>query len=282
MSMKKRKIELEDRIVQDNLKLDSDSIIWDFKIKKDITVCLVGIPKDASEKHIEIVAKAYLFADFMDYNKLIEQRKIVFSNELCGYKENNRIRDILIDENMIQLFKERFYYSEIEFYKEVKEYQEHNELVDICLSRYIEFCENEINNLVIKPKNQITGFKTLLTDTQQTNLYKALKGNYIDCTEAEFKAMFTDNPQPLKWIDTGSTRHEPNKQTIFEFIYLLKEYNYLKDSKTDLITITNKNNLYRKLEFIFPEIKNFASSNNFKPIKDMPRKKELETIIKSL
>jgi len=133
-------------------------------------------------------------------------------------------------------------------------------------------------------KQTITGFKTILTEYQQSKLYKTLQNNYIDCTEVEFKAIFTDNPQPIKWIDKGTTRHEPNKQTIFEFIYLLKEYNHLKDSKTDLDTTgNNRNNFNRKLEFIFPEIKNFSqSSGTGKSAKNTSRKKELEKIIKSL
>ena len=164
------------------------------------------------------------------------------------------------------------------------------ENVSLHINEQIDFLQTtnneKINNsLIINPKtnNTITGFKTTLTDQQQADLYKALQNNYIDCSEVEFKAMFTDNPKSIKWVDKGTTRHEPNKQTIFEFIYLLKEYNYFKDYKTELDTLpTNQNNLYRKLEFIFPEIKNFASSNNFKPTKNTPRKKELETIIKSL
>ena len=141
-----------------------------------------------------------------------------------------------------------------------------------------------IENNLSKQKTTITGFETTLSEPKQSKLYKALQNNYIDCSEVEFKAMFTNKPKPIKWIDKGTTRHEPNKQTIFEFIYLLKEYSYLKDYKTDLDKMpTNKNNLYRKLEYIFPDIKNFASSSGTgKSQKNTQRKNKLETIIKSL
>jgi hypothetical protein len=44
-----------------------------------------------------------------------------------------------------------------------------------------------------------TGFKTTLSEPQKIKLYEALKGDYIDCSKADFIAMFTDNPKPIKW-----------------------------------------------------------------------------------
>lgn len=48
-------------------------------------------------------------------------------------------------------------------------------------------------------ETQITGFETTLKDQQQSNLYNALQNNYIDCSEVEFKALFTDEPNPIRW-----------------------------------------------------------------------------------
>jgi hypothetical protein len=133
------------------------------------------------------------------------------------------------------------------------------------------------------PKNIITGFNTNLDIDQLETLYKALSKNYIECSLDDFKAIFTEHPKPIKWIDKGGTRHEPNKQTIFEFFYLLKENNYLKNPGIDLdLTGTNPNNFYKKLKFIFPNIKNFPNSNKFKAEQNTPRKKELKIIIQSL
>ena len=158
-----------------------------------------------------------------------------------------------------------------------------NEMVELLANLdYSVILKKQIEEMGKPQETHITGFETTLKEQQITNLYNALQNNYVDCSEEDFKAMFTDNPKPIKWIDKGTTRHEPNKQTIFEFIYLLKEYNYLEKSNFDT-TASNINNLFRKLETIFPELKNFAaSSGNGKAVKDTVRKKELESIIKTI
>ena len=78
------------------------------------------------------------------------------------------------------------------YYNEIPKYEQF-----LKLDNYI----NEIfeNNT----KSKLTGFKTTLTEPQQRNLYNALQNDYIDCSEAEFKAMFTDNPKPIKWLESN-------------------------------------------------------------------------------
>ena len=132
----------------------------------------------------------------------------------------------------------------------------------------------------------LTGFKSSLEDKQIETLFDQLKSNYIDknTNPDHFKAIFKDETLPeieIKWIDKSKTRHEPNKQTIFEFFYLLKEHKYLKQDNFDT-TATNPNNFYRKLETIFPDIKNFPQSNPYKYQNKTNRQKELEKIILSL
>ncbi len=68
--------------------------------------------------------------------------------------------------------------------------------------KMLKILEKELRKRDTKPT--ITGFKTTLTDAQQTALYKVLQNNYIDCTEEEFKAMFTDDPKPIKWLKTNA------------------------------------------------------------------------------
>lgn len=135
----------------------------------------------------------------------------------------------------------------------------------------------------VKPPSK--GFKSNLNDEQIGILYNAMVGNYFDATPANFQAIFKDEPLPpdfsIKWIDRGTTRHEPNKQTIFEFLYLLKDFNYLDKSIFDILT-ADKNNLYRKLETLFPDIKNFPQSNPQASQNRTPRQKELKTIISTL
>lgn len=132
------------------------------------------------------------------------------------------------------------------------------------------------------PKTTIKGFNTSLQPEQTESLYSQMKDDYIDCTLDDFKAMFSDSPKPLKWIDKSPKRNQPNKKTIFEFIYLLKEYDYIKKIELNT-TATEPNNLYRKLELLFPDLNNFPESNvSGKAEKNTPRKKKLEDIIKSI
>ncbi len=137
---------------------------------------------------------------------------------------------------------------------------------------------------LVNETTKVTGFISCsLTAKQIEYLFNQLVDKKFldeDTPPNHFKALFSESPKQLNWIDTGITRHEPNKQTIYELFYLLKD-KYLKDTDLDS-TATNPNNLYRKLEYIFPDAKNFAASNPFKINQNTPRKKELKSIIKSL
>jgi len=98
-------------------------------------------------------------------------------------------------------------------------YNQIESFIEKVNDRIIEIKRNEIKKLEVRLKkikhnenqptknttdfNKITGFKTTLTEPQQSKLYKALQNNYIDCSEVEFVAIFTDNPKPLKWFKTN-------------------------------------------------------------------------------
>lgn len=129
------------------------------------------------------------------------------------------------------------------------------------------------------------GFQSKLSDTQLERLYNQMQDNYFDATLANFKAIFKDEELPpdcaIKWTDIGQKRHEPNKQTIFEFLYLLKDFGHLDKSIFDVSPL-DKNNLYRKLETLFPDIKNFSASNPHAVQNKTLRQKELKTIILTL
>ena len=149
----------------------------------------------------------------------------------------------------------------------------------------IELLKTESESKIDTSTAKLTGFQSSLDDKQIENLYSQMNGNYFEATPGHFKTIFKNEPLPpdcsIKWIDKGITRHEPNKQTLFEFLYLLKEYGYLDKSNFDT-TPTNDNNLYRKLETIFPGFKNFPASNPTAIQKKTPRQKKLDEFICSL
>jgi len=175
------------------------------------------------------------------------------------------------------------------FYSEIDQTENQLEKFEILRLEISERLSN-IKNRPLKYGSLITnlstttGFKSSLTDVQIVKLFEQMQ-TYIEGNLNNFKATFKNEPFPpnfsIKWIDRGKTRHEPNKQTLFEFFFLLKEYGYLEKSNFDT-TSTNQNNLYRKLETIFPEINNFPASNPTAPQRNTPRQKELEAIILSL
>lgn len=140
------------------------------------------------------------------------------------------------------------------------------------------------SNVKITNKRIIKGFQTNLTDKQIENLYIQMQDKYFDTSPENFNVFLRAGDLDgiiIKWIDKSITRHKPNKSTIYEFLYLLKEYNYIDHKEFDT-TPSNQNNLYRKLETVFPDINNFPQSNPFKLQGNTARHKELETIIKSL
>lgn len=149
------------------------------------------------------------------------------------------------------------------------------------MNAYYDYLDYEESSKELK-NNRLKGFAKTLDDEQIKKLYKGLfENNFIDCSEIDFSSIFSDLPTPIKWKDTSVTHPtKPNKQTIFELFYLLNEFNYitLPDCKAD-----NSNNFFRKLEFIFPDIKNFKNSaGSGRSQKKTVRQKELKTIIESL
>lgn len=136
-------------------------------------------------------------------------------------------------------------------------------------------------------KNAITGFKSNLNDDQIKRLFNSLIENYIskDTSFNQFQAIFKHEKLThgfkIQWIDKSKTRHEPNKQTLFEFFYLLRDHDFLDKMNFDT-SPSNENNLYRKLEYIFPDIKHFKNTNPHCSQKKTLRQQELEKIILSL
>ena len=139
--------------------------------------------------------------------------------------------------------------------------------------------------LTRKPlKQEIKGFESKLTDPQISSLYEQMQGNYFNTSPENLTAFLNGGDLDdivIKWIDKSTTRHEPNKSTIYEFLYLLRQYNYIESNEFDT-TSSNPNNLYRKLETVFFDINNFPQSNPHNIQRNTDRQKELEIIIKFL
>ncbi|MDG5800040.1 hypothetical protein QA597_06680 [Marinilabiliaceae bacterium ANBcel2] len=135
-----------------------------------------------------------------------------------------------------------------------------------------------------KLNSEVTGLNTKLNKHQIKTLHKKLNDNFLKTPIEHFEAFLTNKNLMgirIKWIDLSTTRKTPNKSTIYEFLYLLKECNYIESKEFDT-NPTNPNNLYRKLKSIFPDITNFPNSNPYGIQRKTARHKELETIIQSL
>lgn len=89
------------------------------------------------------------------------------------------------------------------------------------------------NGSVTKP--QLTGFSTVLTTPKIIDLYSKLQGSYVDCSETDFKAMFSDNPKPVKWT---------NKKALLAFFV------------SDIFQKENPDNYWNKAESIFVDVSN--------------------------
>ncbi len=115
-----------------------------------------------------------------------------------------------------------------EFYANGLDLPRYNKIVNFMRKlEHLRYMKNIDNPL---KENTITGFKTILTVQQRAGLYKALQNKYIDCSEAEFKAMFTDSPKPIKWIE---------RKVLLSFFV------------SDLFQKKNPDNYWKKAESIF-------------------------------
>lgn len=83
----------------------------------------------------------------------------------------------------------------------------------------------------------------------------------------------------IKWIDKSVTRHEPNIQTLYEFIYLLKPY--IKSDCFDT-SVSNQNNLYGIIRFHFDGVNNISVKNPCKVLNNTKRKQLLKSIVENL
>lgn len=129
-------------------------------------------------------------------------------------------------------------------------------------------------------RNQL---QTKLTDTQRGKLYELLvKNGFISGTTDKTGFIWAfggesekpNNWEPIEWIDKSVTRHEPNMQTLFELLYLLKI-----DNDT---TASNPDNMYNKIRYIFKYSKDIASKNPYKAQQRTKRQKLLKDIIEEI
>lgn len=138
----------------------------------------------------------------------------------------------------------------------------------------------------LPPNESQHSFESTLTKPQIKKLFKALVANkYIheETIESDFKAVFSgDLPEghnSIKWIDKSKKRHEPNAQTLFELLYLLKPYIESKNYDT---SASNEANFYRLIKNCFADVKNLPEKNPTKVMCNTPRKTLLKSIVESL
>lgn len=144
-------------------------------------------------------------------------------------------------------------------------------------------------------------FKTSLTNNQIKYLFKALReAKFIsDKTSFEtFRKVFSGversllNNDRIDWTDLSTTRKKPNAQTLFTFIFLLKEYMprevYRSPKETELLFTTNgtPNSLFPKFYACFsgPTKLNTKNRNNprFEPILVTDRQQLLKSIVDNM
>lgn len=145
-------------------------------------------------------------------DKLNTAHSFIWSYMPDGYSIMNKFNDQFPDFKLkpfLLKLKEMLNFSESQDISIQPNHKiENNPEILLKLSDEIEMNISTITNLIAKIKpsipeqqeNNLIGFKTTLTEPQQSKLFKALQNNYIDCTEAEFKAIFTNNPKPIKWL----------------------------------------------------------------------------------
>jgi hypothetical protein len=158
--------------------------------------------------------------------------------------------------------------------------------------------KSQIKSSIDLPEVQLS-FITRLTEEQLKFLYKKLrKAGYIDhrTSEETFVMVFSGvsidnlNEKTIIWVDKGKTRHEPHGATLYELIYLLKEFMLDETSWSNLFSSHvfkmdgTTNSLYQKLNACFSGVK-YINTKNPDPHrcepqkKDMPRFKRLLEIV---
>ena len=156
---------------------------------------------------------------------------------------------------------------------------------------FVKMAENEYNRVckttaTTPEQNQVARqyqFTNDLTDEQRGKLFELLvEHGFISGStdKAGFIWAFggknekPSNWEPIKWIDESVTRHEPNMQTLFELLYLLKIDSDTKPS--------NPNNMYNKMRYCFANLKNVAAKNQYKAQQNTERQKLLKQIIEDI
>lgn len=222
------------------------------------------------------------FIKTIDNEKALQEEvKLFFDAEIEVYKKKLAISKLT--DFMVKDFIEQHNAK----YQDLINAEPHPK-IRVIVKAYLEYIatiSQQINQ--DKPSQQEQkSFKSTLSELQKKKLHKALiKDEYIDSTtnESDFITVFGGSLpvgfNQIIWIDKSIKRHEPNVQTLFELLYLLKpyfDYNY-----TDTAA-TNESNFYRLIENCFADVKNLPEKNKYKALSDTPRKKQLKSIVDSL
>jgi len=256
---------------------DVDDILFDYQSN-----ILHLNKKQIIETHKEIIR----------FIGLLKKQSLIFGEEK-NLEFSARINLTLLYEELCNEIKNGKWLTPIDYNKLIGQFNV--TMMNSLLVSYEIISKNFIDLLVIKEKevdddekSTLTGFQSTLTLPQIETLFEQLKGSYIDenTNPDHFKAIFKNEPlpndfEPVKWIDKSRTRHENNIQTLYELLYLLKEYNYLDKTNFDT-TATNENNLYRKIENFFAGFQNISVKNPCKIMQDTTRKNKLKEIVLSL
>jgi len=212
------------------------------------------------------------------YAERMEVCDIMPEQVLLKYKNFNWVKPLSVE---MQLSGER-YVEWLEIGFNLKNI----ELIKKGLDAFVEKHSRPQQSDKGKPLNGTQSFKSTLTESQKSKLFNELLNSkfiHKDTKESHFKAVFSGNLpvdfSHIEWIDKGTTRHEPNAQTLFELLYLLKPY---IDKENYDTSASNEANFYRLIKNCFANVKNMPEKNPAKAQGDTPRKKLLKTIVDSL
>ncbi len=155
------------------------------------------------------------------------------------------------------------------------------------------------NEKTAKPdkKNDTTIHKTFDSKLNTAKLEKLrlelINNNYIhqDTSLELFASVFTNIPivllngKKIQWIDVPVKGKNPNLQTLFELLFLLKHYSLVEESNFDTGN-KNTDNLYSKINNCFSNFENIGKKcpdpYTFKPQQNTDRKIKLLEIINSI
>lgn len=198
-------------------------------------------------------------------------------------EEYQQYVDFAFDEEDLWIFKKRFFDFGEDVHKQI-ELPKIELITDfLALLEYYNNLVEDFEKGERTPPPARNQLQTKLTDEQRGKLFELLVENgFISGTtdKAGFIWAFggknekPNNWEPIEWIDESITRHEPNMQTLFELLYLLKI-----DSDTKA---SNPNNMYNKMRYCFANLKNVAAKNQYKAQQKTERQKLLKKILEDI